>query len=273
MAKFKDSKGNELIDSSVVLNELKTSLNGIIEIEEGAIVEDENEARELFGAEPYEYTITFPVTFSNFDYEKMAEYGFTDEKLRSELSSNIAKNIYDGVIAIILNGEAKNTESFVDRGLALNYALDKSNHQESDKITVIDTDDKNKVDVVNEVIKYQLDTFNDLFGVDPNRVMSLGYQSTILSEIGYDAAKQTVDKGSETSSKDAEFELEYGGRKFMFKPYEVHRNDNGLFYLYIKDESVAPFIVRFFVDPDSDVFKVAVYKRNTTKALYCKIYE
>ena len=97
MAKFKDSKGKILIDRSVVIEELRKIISPIAELQVDEIVET------MDGANPYEYSITFPVTFSNFDYDKTAAHGFTDDKLREELSKNIAKNLYDGVMSIILN--------------------------------------------------------------------------------------------------------------------------------------------------------------------------
>ena len=95
MAKFKDSQGNDLIENKVVISELRKILSSVADLQEDEIIDDNEVAMEQLKAKGYEYSISFPLTFSNFDYQKMQEYGFTDEKLHKELSENVAKNIYD----------------------------------------------------------------------------------------------------------------------------------------------------------------------------------
>ena len=258
MAKFNDSEGKILIDSSVVIEELRKIISPIAELQVDEIVET------MDGANPYEYSITFPVTFSNFDYEKMAEYGFTDDKLREELSKNIAKNLYDGVMAIILNGESSATDDLINNGYALNYSINKDSDMlfDEDRVTNIKVEDDSVQAAVDDIIKYHLDTFRKLFGGNPKQAMCLGLQEHTQRALGLDPSEK-----NEESTDVVVDEV-----PLSIKAYEVHRNDNGVIYLSSK-ENVIPFILRVYDNDETDEFRIAVYKKLTTNVLYCKLYE
>ena len=258
MAKFNDSEGKILIDSSVVIEELRKIISPIAELQVDEIVET------MDGANPYEYSITFPVTFSNFDYEKMAEYGFTDDKLREELSKNIAKNLYDGVMAIILNGESSATDDLINNGYALNYSINKDSDMlfDEDRVTNIKVEDDSVQAAVDDIIKYHLDTFRKLFGGNPKQAMCLGLQEHMQRALGLDPSEK-----NEESTDVVVDEV-----PLSIKAYDVHRNDNGVIYLSSK-ENVIPFILRVYDNDETDEFRIAVYKKLTTNVLYCKLYE
>lgn len=258
MAKFKDSEGKILIDSSVVIDELRNTISTIAEVQVDEIVES------MDGAEPYQYSITFPVTFSNFDYDKMKEYGFTDEKLRKELSENIAKNLYDGIMAIILNGESTATDELINNGYALNYSINKDSEvgSDEDKITNINVDEDGIQAAVDDIVKYHFDTFRKLYGIEPEHIMCLGLQDHTQRALGLDPSQKVEEA----------IDAEIDGVKCKVKPYEVHRNDNGVMYL-VSETGEIPYIVRLYENEETDEFRIAVYKKNTTRVLYCKLYE
>lgn len=259
MAKFTDSEGNILIDSSVVIEELRKTVAHIADLQVDEIIET------MDGATPYQYSITFPVTFSNFDYNKMKEYGFTDDKLRKELSENIAKNIYDGVMAIILNGESSATDELINNGYALNYSINKDSDvvgSDEDKVTNIKVSDDDLQQAVNDIVAYHMDTFKQLYSMAPKHVMCLGLQDHTLRALGLDPSQK---------NEEAVY-TEVCGIPVSVKAYEVHRNDNGVMYL-VSENGETPFIVRLFSNEETDEFRIAVYKKSTSRVLYCKLYE
>ena len=264
MAKFKDSQGNDLIENKVVISELRKILSSVADLQEDEIIDDNEVAMEQLKAKGYEYSISFPLTFSNFDYQKMQEYGFTDEKLHKELSENVAKNIYDGAMAIILNGETDATNDLVDNGYAVNYSINKNSDSGSsdDKMTNINVPSEETESAIRDIIKYHTDTFATLYGKAPKNIMILGTQENTLRIFNI----------NKDTDKDSDLYREIDGTTYATRLYEVHRNDNGLLY-FVTDDGELPFICRIVTQDDSDEFRIAVYKRETAHVLYCKLFE